>query len=175
MAFLAHTVFIAAWPVLWGRYSETSYKCLLWGFEVYYEQLSFKWHWNIIMAHAFTKHVYTVEPPSNGHVAGECFVHYSEVVLSSEVLTCIQLLAGGTQFVHCREVVHSSECPLSEVPLYFECVPCVVHVRVCVCSNKLRTYTNPGLFTLLSFSVHREQTELNPALFCPAVSLSVTV
>ena len=28
------------------------------------------------------------------------------------------LLAGGTQFVHCREVVHSSECPLSEVPLY---------------------------------------------------------
>ena len=26
--------------------------------------------------------------------------------------------AGGEQFVHCREVVHSSECPLSEVPLY---------------------------------------------------------
>ena len=25
---------------------------------------------------------------------------------------------GGTQFVHCREVVRSSECPLSEVPLY---------------------------------------------------------
>ena len=25
--------------------------------------------------------------------------------------------AGGEQFVHCREVVHSSECPLSEVPL----------------------------------------------------------
>ena len=25
---------------------------------------------------------------------------------------------GGKQFVHCREVVHSSECPLSEVPLY---------------------------------------------------------
>ena len=24
----------------------------------------------------------------------------------------------GRQFVHCREVVHSSECPLSEVPLY---------------------------------------------------------
>ena len=23
--------------------------------------------------------------------------------------------AGGEQFVHCREVVHSSECPLSEV------------------------------------------------------------
>ena len=25
--------------------------------------------------------------------------------------------AGGEQFVHCREDVHSSECPLSEVPL----------------------------------------------------------
>ena len=37
---------------------------------------------------------------------------------SSEVLTCIQLLAGGTQFARCREVVRSSECPLSEVPLY---------------------------------------------------------
>ena len=27
------------------------------------------------------------------------------------------ILAGGEQFVHYREVVHSSECPLSEVPL----------------------------------------------------------
>ena len=27
--------------------------------------------------------------------------------------------AGGEQFVHCREVVHSSECPLSEVPLCY--------------------------------------------------------
>ena len=37
------------------------------------------------------------------------------------LLVCIEyiwLLAGGRQFVHCREVVHSSECPLSEVPLY---------------------------------------------------------
>ena len=59
-----------------------------------------------------------MEPPNNGHVGDECFVHYSEVVPSSEVLTCIQLLAGGTQFVYCREVVHSSECPLSEVQLY---------------------------------------------------------
>ena len=24
---------------------------------------------------------------------------------------------GGKQFVHCREVVHSSECPLSEVQI----------------------------------------------------------
>ena len=61
--------------------------------------------------------VYTVEPPNNGHVGDECFVHYSEVVPSSEVQTCIQLLAVGTQFVHCREVVRSLECPLSEVPL----------------------------------------------------------
>ena len=63
-------------------------------------------------------HVYTVEPLNNGHVGDECFVHFSEIVPSSEVLTCIQLLAGGTQLVHCREVVCSSECPLSEVPLY---------------------------------------------------------
>ena len=59
-----------------------------------------------------------MEPPNNGHVGNECFVHYLEFVPSSEVLTCIQLLAGGMQFVHCREVVLSSECPLSEVPLY---------------------------------------------------------
>ena len=52
-----------------------------------------------------------MEPLNNGHVGDERFVHYSEVVPSSEVLTCIQLLAVGTQFVHCREVVHSSECP----------------------------------------------------------------
>ena len=26
--------------------------------------------------------------------------------------------AGGEQCVHCREVVHFLECPLSEVPLY---------------------------------------------------------
>ena len=55
----------------------------------------------------------TVGPPNNGHIGDECFVHYSE----TEVLTCIQLLAEGTQFVHCREVVRSSECPRSEVPL----------------------------------------------------------
>ena len=33
-------------------------------------------------------------------------------------ITCIQLLAGGTQFVYCREVVRSSECPPLEVALY---------------------------------------------------------
>ena len=30
-----------------------------------------------------------------------------------------QLMAGGKQFVHCREVVLLLECPLSEVLLYF--------------------------------------------------------
>ena len=35
---------------------------------------------------------YTVEPLNKGHI--------------------------GEQFVHCRKVVHSLECPLSEVPLY---------------------------------------------------------
>ena len=30
----------------------------------------------------------------------------------------MQLMAGGTQFVHYREVVRSSECPLLEVSLY---------------------------------------------------------
>ena len=30
-------------------------------------------------------HTYPVEPPNNGHVGDECFVHCSEVVPSSEV------------------------------------------------------------------------------------------
>ena len=34
----------------------------------------------------------------------------------------MEFSAGGTQFVHCREVVRSSECPLSEVPLYNFCL-----------------------------------------------------
>ena len=41
-----------------------------------------------------------------------------EVVPSSEVEMyghIGQLMAGGKQFVHCREVVLLSECPLSEV------------------------------------------------------------
>ena len=33
-------------------------------------------------------------------------------------MECMRLLIGGTEFVRCREVVRSSECPLSEVPLY---------------------------------------------------------
>ena len=81
----------------------------------------------------------TVEPPNNGHVGDECFVHYSEVVPSSEVLTCIQLLAGGTQFVHCREVVRSSECPLLEVPLYklhiLCCCTTQLHMMLCYIRN----------------------------------------
>ena len=37
---------------------------------------------------------YTVEPSNNGHIGDECFVHYSEVVPSSEVLTCIYTVVG---------------------------------------------------------------------------------
>ena len=60
----------------------------------------------------------TVEPPNNGHVGDKHFVHCLEVVPSSEVEIYGQLMAGGKQFVHCREVVLLSECPLSEVLLY---------------------------------------------------------
>ena len=35
-----------------------------------------------------------------------------------ECMECMLLSAGGTEFVHWWEVVHSSECPLLEVPLY---------------------------------------------------------
>ena len=41
----------------------------------------------------------------NGHSGDEHFVHCSEVVPSSEVEMYGQLMAGGKQFVHCREVV----------------------------------------------------------------------
>ena len=59
-----------------------------------------------------------MEPLNNGHGGDEHFVHCSEVVPSSEVEMYGQLMAGGKQFVHCREVVLLSECPLSEVLLY---------------------------------------------------------
>ena len=39
---------------------------------------------------------------------------------------------GGKQFVRCREVVHSSECPLSEVPLYYEVRVCKL---LCLCTS----------------------------------------
>ena len=44
-----------------------------------------------------------------GHCGDEHFVHCSEVVPSSEVEMYGQLMAGGKQFVHCREVVLLSE------------------------------------------------------------------
>ena len=63
-----------------------------------------------------------MEPPNNGHVGDEHFVHCLEVVPSSEVEMYGQLMEGGKQFVHCREVAFLSECPLSEVLLYvFQC------------------------------------------------------
>ena len=43
--------------------------------------------------------MYTVEPLNNGHVGGEHFVHCSEVVPSSEVEMYGQLMAGGKQFI----------------------------------------------------------------------------
>ena len=61
---------------------------------------------------------YTVETLNNGHCGDEHFVHCSEVVPSSEVEMYGQLMAGGKPFVHCWEVVLLSECPLSEVLLY---------------------------------------------------------
>ena len=61
--------------------------------------------------------IIVMEPLNNGHVGDEHFVHCSEVVPSSEVEMYGQLMAGGKQFVHCREVVLLSECPLSEVLL----------------------------------------------------------
>ena len=57
-------------------------------------------------------------PLNNGHGGDEHFVLYSEVVPSSEVEMYGQLTEGGKQFVHCREVVLLSECPLLEVLLY---------------------------------------------------------
>ena len=37
-----------------------------------------------------------------------------------ECMECMLLSAGGTEFVYQWEVVRSSECSLSEVPLYSE-------------------------------------------------------
>ena len=58
---------------------------------------------------------FKVEPPNNGHIKDEC----SEVVPFSDVEMNGQYYRQGVnmQFVHCREVVNYSECPLSEVPL----------------------------------------------------------
>ena len=36
-----------------------------------------------------------------------------------ECMECMLLSAGGTEFVLWWEVVRSSKCPLSEVPLYY--------------------------------------------------------
>ena len=61
--------------------------------------------------------VYTVEPPSNGHVGTSHFVHCREVVLSLEIKNVPRIhvrcpLNGG--YLYC---VHYLVCPLSEVPL----------------------------------------------------------
>ena len=44
-----------------------------------------------------------------------------EMLACTRELICIHYIRGegsGKQFVRSREVVHFSECPLSEVPLY---------------------------------------------------------
>ena len=56
----------------------------------------------------------TVEPPNNGHIGDEHFVHCSEVVPSSEVEIVYR------QGVCCMEFVHSSECPLFRGSTVFE-------------------------------------------------------
>ena len=53
-----------------------------------------------------------MEPLNNGHVGDEHFVPSFEIEMYG------QLMAGGKQFDHCREVVLLSECPSSEVLLY---------------------------------------------------------
>ena len=87
------------------------------------------------------------------HVGDERFVHCSEVVPSSEVITCIQLLAGGTQFVHCREVVRSSECPLLEVSLY------ILAVVIGVLFRELASFQGSGI-TILVAAVCRRTIDL---------------
>ena len=56
---------------------------------------------------------YTVEPLNNGHGGDEHFVHCSEVVPSSEVEMYGQLMAGASSL----SIVLLSEWPLSEVLL----------------------------------------------------------
>ena len=73
-----------------------------------------------------------MEPLNNGHIGDKHFVHCSEVVPSSD-----SIRARGEQCVYCREVVHSTECPLSEVPLYKTCVcPQVVKALEFLSSHK---------------------------------------
>ena len=55
-----------------------------------------------------------MEPPNNGQVGDEHFVNCSEAVYGQY----IGYIGRGGGGEHCREVVHSSERPLSEVPLY---------------------------------------------------------
>ena len=43
----------------------------------------------------YSQNVYTVEPPNNGHVGDEHFVHYSEVASYSEVEMYGQYIGRG--------------------------------------------------------------------------------
>ena len=59
-------------------------------------------------------------------------------------MECMLLLAGGTEFVHWWEVVCSSECPLSEVPLYIHLFNYIfISGAAYVVSNSTRAYAKP--------------------------------
>ena len=70
--------------------------------------------------------IYTVEPPNNGHFGDEHFVYCCPFFGGRNVNV------GGRQFIHCREVVHSSDCSLSEVPLYPQCALCPLQLSTCL-------------------------------------------
>ena len=67
------------------------------------------------------RHTYTVEPLNNGHGGDEHFVHCSEVVPSSEVYRYVWTVNGSLSIVY-REVLLLSECPLLEGLLYTACM-----------------------------------------------------
>ena len=70
--------------------------------------------------------IYTVEPPNNGHFGDEHFVHCCPFFGGRNVNV------GGRQFIHCREVVHFSDCSLSEVPLYPQSALCPLQLSTCL-------------------------------------------
>ena len=58
-----------------------------------------------------------------------------------ECMECMLLSAGGMEFVHWWEVVCSSECPLSEVPLYNTLFTLLTHWLSLLCAgSELITY-----------------------------------
>ena len=58
---------------------------------------------------------YTVEPLNNGHVGDILSIVQRLSLFPRYKCMDNNIQVGGKQFVHCREVVNSWECPLSEV------------------------------------------------------------